>query len=697
MLLTGLVRCGKRFWLAVILVSFPVFLAADDGSSHAWLVIPLLLAVVGCYFGGRERDNLARTNRSLADKNERLETILSNLPVISYTCEPSGNFAVTHMSGPVRELTGFHSEYFVKSPSFWSERLHPEDRKRVFAGLMQLPETGTCRHQYRWKIADGSWSWFEDVLRIVELESGKFSHVVGFREDATDRKRAHERLEMSEDRFRLLVEAMSEGVGIQDAGGKITYANKRLAEMLAYREGDLLGRELSSLMEGDSRQAFREEWRSEVAMIRKDGRPCHVLFAVQPLYEASGKYAGSFAVLTDISRLKQTERDLLAAKVAAEKANQSKSEFLANMSHEIRTPLNAILGFNQVLLGGEASPLEREECLEHIQVAGEHLTELLNNILDLSRIEAGKLGKGLESVHLEDLVRRLCRVQSQSAESKGVMLSFKLDPDLPEMLTTDHTKLMQILMNLLSNAIKFTPANKAVLLNVESEKGWVLFQVVDQGIGIPKEKQKLIFNVFEQADMSTTRKYGGTGLGLAISKKLTEFLGGSISVHSLPGEGTTFSVWLPVLDVQEKKRLDEDVSSVVFEQGNVVLVVEDNLVNQKMLQLLLERIGLKVYLAEDGRKGVEKAFELAERGEVPDLVLMDIHMPDMDGFTATRVLKASRSCRDIPVAILSADVLAEQQKRAFEEGVTDYLTKPVNMKKIMPVLRKYLRHTLQEG
>ncbi len=388
-----------------------------------------------------------------------------------------------------------------------------------------------------------------------------------------------------------------------------------------------------------------------------------------------------------------TKYELEQRKNVAERASRAKSAFLANMSHEIRTPLNSIIGFSQILLKHSKKynfPEESHSFVEYIKHGGEHLTELINNVLDLSKIEAGKMEISEESVNLSQLIRSIYHMHQSSAKEKGLSFSYVCDESLPAFILSDRTKLNQILMNLTANAIKFSKKGN-IRLSAKKKGEKLLFTVTDQGIGISKERQRAIFDAFEQEDNATTRRFGGSGLGLAISKKMTELMQGMIWIKSEKGEGSSFFVEIPLVEsISSHYEIGQDQDQGGFSSENLVLLVEDDKMNQLVIKAIFKELSLSMVIAQNGREAVEMLLEMKGKKKPPNLVLMDLHMPVMDGLDAMRFIKKHELLRDIPVVALSADAFIEQKRKAFNIGFVNYLTKPVNLDELIPLLNKYL-------
>lgn len=390
----------------------------------------------------------------------------------------------------------------------------------------------------------------------------------------------------------------------------------------------------------------------------------------------------------ELVKRKSAEDKMKVAKEDAEKANAAKSEFLANMSHEIRTPLNSIIGYHYLLQGNEFAPKQKQH-LENIGMAAKSLLGIINEILDFSKIEAGRMTLEAVEFDLYAIINELGSMVKVEAQRKGLDFRYAIQPDVPHYLRGDTTKLKQVILNLLSNGVKFTDEGKLEVvveaLRIDGHQAQLRFNVYDTGIGIPGEQIEQLFEVFTQGDASTSRKYGGTGLGLAISKKIIELMSGEISVSSVVGTGSTFSFTanLEILD-HAPAVLEEDKLNRYIFAGKKILLTEDNEINLQMTKEILENLGFDTDTAQTGFTAVQMAGITRY-----DVILMDIRMPEMDGYKTTRLILETLGPDAPPIIALSADAVEGVAEKAKLAGMSGYLTKPLSPAKLVEVLQKY--------
>jgi two-component system, sensor histidine kinase and response regulator len=397
--------------------------------------------------------------------------------------------------------------------------------------------------------------------------------------------------------------------------------------------------------------------------------------------------------------LRTSNERLAAAKIAAEAANRAKSEFLANMSHEIRTPMTSIIGFAEILrenIGRANGSTENIECADAIVGNAKHLLQIINDILDLSKIESGRFEVEMEECSPWEIITSTATMMRMGAHGKGLSLSLERIEPMPETIHTDPMRLRQILINLVGNATKFTDAGGirvvARLLWDRPERPLLSIDVMDTGIGMSNDQVGQLFQRFAQADASATRKYGGTGLGLVISKRLAEMLGGDLTVQSTPGEGSCFTVTVATGPLQTTPHLGSAPTSatakhpktiVSFASGERILLAEDSIDNQQLLQMILGRAGFQVIIAENGQIAYDQAMAAVADGKPFNLILMDMQMPVLDGYGATRKLRAAGY--NAPIVALTANATVEDRKQCFAAGCDYYVTKPINREELLGV------------
>jgi len=572
-------------------------------------------------------------------------------------------------------------------------------------GLWSVEERGGASFEARLRRKNGS-MYFANI-NLTTIHFGEQKFVVALVQDITQRKLAEEALRESEQRFRHLLEDV-DMVAVQgyDENRRVIFWNKASERLYGYTRQEALGRRLVDLIipEHMHEQILEEtaRWMHEGARIpsaelelkHKDGSAVHVYSSHVIQLSPQGKKE-MFCVDVDLSEIKKAHAQLLKAKKLAESANRAKSEFLANMSHEIRTPLNGILGMLQ-LLETTSQDKEQREYTEAAMKSCDRLTRLLSDLLDLSRIEAGKVSMEDEMFAIKDVVDATMQLFTPVASQKGVDLRLKMDAATPRQVKGDPVRLQQILSNLVGNAVKFTESGYVEVLvsPLAGEDGSMrrmLFIVADTGPGISDDKLKRLFKPFTQVSQGFTRQYQGAGLGLAICKNLVEIMGGNMAVASEEGRGTSFHLSVPfhaaeVESAPHKKAAKRTAASASCDRR--VLLAEDDPVNALATQRLLESAGCSVTLVEDGNQALE-----ALKRESFDVVLMDIQMPVMDGLEATTAIRRGEAGPEntlVPIIAMTAYAMDGDKQTFLGAGMDGYVSKPLTLETLQQAMRDVL-------
>jgi len=650
-----------------------------------------------------------RAEEALRASELRYRQLAATAPVGIYRTDASGS--CIYVNARWCELTGMAESAAMGDG--WTHALHPEDRLWV----LQTWAAFTASQQkfdgeYRFLKPNGAVVWVTGSAAVETDHQGKVIGHVGTITDISTLKQTENAL--WEVKWRLEVAASAGIIGIWDLD---LIKNHLFWDSVMYKLYGIRAEDWDNpheawlnavhpddraYVESEAQAALRgeREYAPEFRIIWPDGSIHYIKSASKTIFNADGQAIRMVGVNYDLTEQKQVEAALAEARDKAELANRAKSEFLATMSHEIRTPMNALLGFTAILDSKITDPQHRH-YLSMIQASGQSLMSLLNDILDLSKIEAGKLQLTYTAVNLQRLCEDVIRIFSQRATEKGVELTSHFAPDLPDGVLIDEIRLRQILLNLVGNAVKFTERGTVTVEATMIQTGRaeestttplaLHIAVCDTGIGIPLDQQAVIFGDFVQVHGQSAR-YGGTGLGLPITRRLVEAMGGNISVSSNPGQGSTFTVRLPEVRRAEgviaEMPLQKPTEAVRFEAATI-LIVDDVADNRQVLLDYLEEIpAFHLLEAADGRAAIELA-----RQHRPELILMDMRMPNLNGYEATRILKQETSTREIPVIAVTASSMKEQAEQivALCDG---YLRKPLDKADLLDELRKFLPYTL---
>ncbi len=465
--------------------------------------------------------------------------------------------------------------------------------------------------------------------------------------------------------------------------GKILKANEKFLNSVGYSLEELLGAHHAVLLNEEDKVVNNAFWQNlkngnyksgRVKRIAKDGSEVYLQASYNPILDIENQVVKVIKISQDITKETEAEQTIIQAKLLAERLNAQKDDFIANMSHELRTPIHAILGFTQLLMEQEVDHAKMNQ-LQIIKTAGDSLLYIINDILDLSKIESGAFLIDRSKFELQSLIKNVFSILHLKAHQKKINFNFEIDPEVPYQIVGDHNRLIQVLINLLGNAVKFTNQGGVHLhisVQENAENKYLKFIVSDTGIGVPSDKLDLIFERYSQADESISQKYGGTGLGLNISKQLIEKQQGTITVESELGVGSKFIFLIPLIKVQEAEINDikQKIFNPEIHKELRILICEDNELNQRYLKAIFTNSPFNVKLAFNGIIGIE-AFEQ----DTFDLVMMDLQMPEMDGYQATKHIRETLKS-DVPIIAMTANFLFNEKEKCLKNGMNDYLSKP---------------------
>ncbi|WP_298015748.1 ATP-binding protein [uncultured Parasphingopyxis sp.] len=517
------------------------------------------------------------------------------------------------------------------------------------------------------------------------------------------RQRVAMQLAESEQQKRRILAQIDEVVFETDLQGRWTYLNPAWEDITGYSREDTIGRPWDEIVHPEDKEIVvdavnrlitsdEELAEYNIRYVRSEGTIRWNASMVRALYDEQGRFAGVAGTMRDDTERKLAEEQLVAAREAAEQATRAKTTFLANMSHEIRTPMNGILGFSELLLGSELTGEQRRQ-VQLIASSADALLALLNDILDISKIESGRLDIAREGVDIAQRLRDCTALVTPMAEAKGLQVEYSLDPEIPCWIMGDGLRLRQILLNLLGNAVKFTESGHVRADATRREAGresWLDIAVSDTGIGVAADRQDKIFEEFQQAEYDTARRFGGTGLGLAISRRLATMMGGTLTMTSEIGKGTTVTLSIPLTAAdpvywQEPSRPMPKAENV----GAHVLLAEDLDINREVIGAMLRKLGCSVDFAHDGHDAIGAVERSEILGRPYDLVLMDLQMPRLGGVDAARAIIARDPESAPPVVALTANIFARDAQACRDAGIKDILTKPIRFDALGELVQKW--------
>lgn len=650
---------------------------------------------------------LRRTEQELRGAQAFLEDLLAASPSMVFRLDPK-TLRPTYMSPNIGWLLGYGADELAECAISWPDLLHEDDGVTLLKALEGAVQQQTLQLQQecRLRSKDGRYRWAYCLLRIEYGPDELPEAILGYALDVTERKAAEQALQHSEARLSAILETIAEGILIIAADGRMTFWNPAAERLLGLDGTAIAERRLVpadwTIHSPDGVLLPVEQWPvgrvfatghaispQEISLLRGDGVTVMLSVSAAPLHDARGTLVGVVASFRDITERFRAEQAVQAARCEAERANRAKSEFLSRMSHDLRTPLNSILGFAQLI---EAGADEAQDAAEQILKAGSHLLDLINDVLDLARIEAGHLSLSSEPVLVQEAVERVLQLVRPLADQRGIRLLFGETAFRQCHLIADRQRLNQVLLNLLGNAIKYNCAGGTVDVDCQQPRpGWLRIRVIDTGAGMPEAKLALLFRPFERLGAEQTG-VEGSGLGLALSKGLVERMGGTMGVESVVDRGSVFWIELAMTDApavrQPAPEAERSLTLVDSAIQGKVLYIEDNAANIRLVERVFgRRPGVQLLTENEGGAGIARA-----RREAPDLVLIDLHLPDMSGEDVLRHLWEDPATRMIPIAVLSADATPFQVKRLLAAGATAYLTKPLDLGALLRLVDERLTH-----
>ncbi len=649
--------------------------------------------------------------RDITDKKKVELELQSNKSLIERIAETTPNFLyvfhhkekrVNYLNRSIWEYLGYDMNTLFRMDENDFHLIHPDDQKLLeenYQILSTANEGKVISSEYRMKNAFGEWVWFESRDTVLEKTEDKTELILSLGEarDITELKENQNFLLRKQNELLSFVQAAPAAIAMVDIDMTYIAASRRWYEDYKLKHEDILGKTHyevfpdlpehwikihSDCLKGKSMK------KEEDFFILADGSEMWLRWEIIPWYRNPDEIGGIIMLTEDITKRKKEAEELKQAKLEAERASEAKAQFLSTMSHEIRTPLNSVIGMSNLLLSEDPKP-DQIENLRALTFGAQNLMALVNDILDFSKIEAGGIKFESTNFSLHQLLKNVCESFKVLAKDKDIQIMLEQESSLPEFVKGDPTRLSQILNNIVGNAIKFTHKGhvkiKAAVIADKNKNARIRFSIEDTGIGIPKDKQEIIFESFSQASSATTRKYGGTGLGLAITRKLVDLQMGNLQLDSEPGKGTTFHIDLDFEIVKKEKSEDKpDTEEISDLEGYHILLVEDNKMNQLVAGKFLGKWKASFDIAENGIEAVESVLKNRY-----DLILMDLHMPEMDGYEATQKIRAMENeKRNTPIIALSASTGPGAEEKMEQTGMNGFVAKPFNPKDLFNAIKR---------
>ncbi|MBI3229803.1 MAG: PAS domain S-box protein [Burkholderiales bacterium] len=665
-------KTGGRYWVDASIVPF----LDSDGKPYQYIAIRT------------EITESKRMAEKIATSEREYRTVVDSLKEIVFRIDK--NRCWTFLNPAWYDITGFTIDEAIGQDVL--QFIHSLDVVMVGTALARLyeGEVPSCRHQVRYKTKAGDFRWIDVYTQVETDEQGSFLGLTGSLSDITEQRHATEQLKENLNFVDALFQTIPQPIYLKDEQGRYMRLNRAFCEFFEVEERNLLGKTVFDLLNpanakfhNDYDQQLLQQRGTQVyeANITINGRQVDTMYSKAALVRDDGSLIGLVGTIVDMSNQKNAERTLLQAKEAAESASRSKSEFLANMSHEIRTPMNGIIGMTDLTLDTELEKHQRE-YLEIVRSSADALLQIINDILDFSKIEAGKMT--IESIGFDfnKIVLETLRAMSLRAQEKGLELALEIDSEIPRYLIGDPGRIRQVMTNLVGNAIKFTEVGevvvRATMQALPNECLMIKIAVSDTGIGIPKDKQQMIFEAFSQEDGSTTRRFGGTGLGLSITKLLVNMMGGEVSVESTLGVGSTFAVTM-MLGIDHNVPAKPASASPTALRGLRVMVVDDNQTNLTIMRATFARWGVEHVCFTSGAAAIEYC---KTENPVPDCIVMDFAMPGKNGFETAGEISAISRYKNVPIVMLSSTGMPGDATKSREFGIQSYLLKPASQDEI---------------